>query len=118
MNIKTLKEHVTYFSEEFQYKAKHEEDVVVGGRILDIISPVDKDYPMFICLLDDKVGTSHVFVPENMMAAHKEELQIGQDVLLEGFVSIITREVKKEILKDISIFAYGMKDITKVGDTI
>lgn len=117
MKIADLKSHVTYFSEELQHKAKHEEDLVVGGKITSILSPVSEEYPMYVLTLDDLVGTSHVMVPDAMYDAYLEEFKIGNTVFMEGFANVITRTVKKEIKKDVTIFAYSMKDITKVGDT-
>jgi hypothetical protein len=117
MNISDIQQHVTYFSEELRHKAKHEEEVVVGGKITSIIPPVNDEYPMYIVMADDLIGTVHIMVPDTMMDAHLDNFQIGNFIFVEGFVNIITRTDKKETKKDISIFAFSMKDITKVGDT-
>lgn len=114
MNVQDIRTHVTYFSEELKLKAVQEEDVVVGGVIQTIVPPVNSEYPMYILALDDKVGISYVAVPENMMTHYGEELQAGNLVFLEGFVNV----VKHNDQKDVTIFAYSMKDITKIGDTI
>ena len=113
MNIATIKQHVTHFSEELRHKARHEENVVIGGAIQNIVPPIDEAFPMYIVTLDDLVGISYVVVPSTMIDAYMEDFQIGNFIFIEGFVNIVTRPNKK----DISVFAYSMKDITKVGDT-
>lgn len=117
MKIEDIQKHVTYFSEQLRFQAKHEEEIVVGGTITSIVPPIDEAYPMYILILDDLIGTTHVFAPNTLMDAYPNELKIGNVVFLEGFVNVVSRQINKEKKKDISIFAYGMKDITKVGDT-
>lgn len=112
-----LQMNVTHFSEQLRTETKHEQEVVIGGRITNIVLPLDEQYPMYIVMLDDLIGTTHVYVPNTMMEAYLDHFQIGKTVFVEGFVNVMTRHIKKEKKKDVTIFAYSMKDITKVGDT-
>jgi hypothetical protein len=112
--IAEMKQHVTYFSEQLKREAVHEQDVVVGGKITSIVPLTDFDerYPMYIVILDDLVGQVHVFVPDEMMQVYADEFQIGNYVFVEGFVNVITRRIHKELKRDISIFAYNLKEIS------
>ena len=114
--VTEIKQHVTHFSEQLRREAIHEQDVVVGGKITSIIPPLDDTFPMYIVILDDLVGQLHVFIPDEMMQVYMDQFQIGNHVFVEGFVNVITRRINKELKRDISIFAYGMKEISANGD--
>lgn len=116
MNVTEIKKHVTHFSEQLR-DLEQEAMVTVGGTITHIVAPVDEEYPLYVVILDDKVGTIHTVVPDSMMDAYPEQFKVGQTIFIEGFVNIITRQIRKEKKKDVSIFAFSMKDITLIGDT-
>jgi DNA polymerase III alpha subunit len=118
MEISEIKKHVTHFSLELKHNAAQEEEVVVGGRVTSVIPPVNEEYPMYIVMLDDTIGVTHVFVPDSMMTEFHSHFQKDNYVFVEGFVNFITRQGKKEVMKDVSVFAFALKDITTVGDTI
>lgn len=117
MKIVDIQKHITHFSEQLSQGVIHEQDVSVGGKVTAIVPPFDESYPMYILFLDDKVGTTHVFVPETMIDSFPEQIQIGNYVFVEGFANVVTRKDGKKIEKEVSVFAYAMKDITKVGET-
>jgi len=108
MNVAELKEHVTYFSEELRVKGLHREEVVVGGTIRAIIPAVsDEGKDAYIVTVDDHVGLLFVFVSDEMMFAYQDRITIGNSVLFEGLVNVLSRKDRR----DVSIFAYGLKDI-------
>ena len=110
MNVAELKEHVTYFSEELKTKGFHREEVVVGGVIRAVVPAVSDDgSDAYIVTVDDHVGLLYVFVSDAMMSAYKDRITIGSSVLFEGLVNVLSRQGKR----DVSVFAYGLKDINK-----
>lgn len=116
MNITDIQKHVTYFSEQLR-SAEHTEEVVIGGKINDILPPVNEEYPMYVVILDDFIGSSHVYVPDTMFQAFSDDFQVGNMVFLEGFVNVVSSYVSGKIVKETSVIAYGMKDITKEKET-
>lgn len=111
MEISEIKKHVTHFSLELASKAKFAEQVVTGGRIISIIPPVDEQHRMSILLLDDQVGTSHVFVSDRLMQHHSDAIQVGKYVFFEGVVSLIYRSEGKATKTEAAVYAYGLKEI-------
>lgn len=118
MELNEIKKHVTHFSLELKQKAVQEEEVIIGGKVTNVIPPVSDEYPMYIVMLDDHIGVNHVFVPDEMMTEFFSYFQKDNYVFVEGFVNFITRQEKKETKKDVSVFAFAVKDITTVGDVI
>lgn len=116
MHILDIKKHITHFSEELKYHAVHEENVTVGGKIIGYVPPVSEDHPMYIFLLDDHVGTVYVHVPEQMVL-ECSEISEGNYVFFEGFTNVISRYIEGELKKEVSVFAYNLKDISTNGDT-
>jgi|GEM_PF-3645094 len=116
--LSKFKKHVTHFSEQLKYQVVQEQEVIVGGTILNIVPPVDEEFPMYIVILDDLVGQTHVFVTEEIMNTFMDQFQIGQDVFIEGFVNIISRRIQGKEKRDVSVFAYDVKDFRKNGDNI
>ncbi len=112
MELHDIQKHITHFSEEIRLKAIHGEEVVVGGKIESIVPPLSDEHPMYVVILDDQVGTSHVFIPSEMYDAFSSRFQVGQYVFIEGFVKVMSRSIRKETTKDVSIYGYGLKDIT------
>jgi hypothetical protein len=117
MNITDIRQHVTHFSEELRHKAKHEEEVVVGGEITNIIPPVSEDFPLYTVMVDDKVGTVHIMVSDTMISAYSDKFQTGSYIFLEGFANVISHIEYRQQRKDVIIFAYNVKDITIIGDS-
>jgi DNA polymerase III alpha subunit len=110
MKIADIQKHITYFSEELRQKCKHEEEVTVGGIIQSIVPPInDETDSMYIVVVDDLVGALHVMVPVTMMEHYKGKFQIGEFIVVNGFVNVVSRSHKK----DISVFAYDLKDIAE-----
>lgn len=109
MELSEIRKHVTHYSLELKLKAVQEEEVVVGGRVTTIVPPVDDEYPMHIVMLDDLVGITHVLVPDNLMDEYKDSFSYGNYVFVEGFVNFVSHQQKKEMKKDVSVFAFGVK---------
>jgi hypothetical protein len=116
MKATEIAKHVTHFSEQLKF-ASQEEEVVVGGKLTNMISPVDDHYPMYVAVLDDAIGTLHVYVSDTMISAYPEQFEVGNYIFLEGFVNIMSHRVKDKTEKEVSVFAYAMKDITILQET-
>lgn len=112
-DLNHIKEHVTHFSIELGTKAVQEQEVTVGGRITHLIPPVSDEHPMYIAMMDDVLGTVHVFAPETLVSAYSEQFQPGNMVFVEGYVNFVTHTEKRKVKKDASVFAFGLKDTTK-----
>ncbi|MNI99012.1 hypothetical protein D3C73_1579810 [compost metagenome] len=54
---------------------------------------------------------------DEIMKEHSDVLKIGNIAFFEAFVGVLTRQIKKDEKKDVSVFAFSVKDITKVGET-
>lgn len=114
MELTDIKQHVTHFSEQLRLETKHREEVTVGGKILSIIPPITDDlHSMYVLVLDDKVGTHSVYISETLYQAFPEQFKKDNHVFLEGFVNVVNRHIKSAHKKEVSVFAYAMKDITR-----
>lgn len=119
MKLNEIRRNVTHLSEELQHRAVQEEEVVVGGLIVDVVPPINDDFPMYIFTVDDTIGTIHVHVPKIMYHAYESSLSKGKYAFFEGFVNIVTSQSRKEVKKNISIYSYALKDISsEVGQLL
>ncbi|MED3627955.1 hypothetical protein P4478_12920 [Bacillus subtilis] len=113
MELDEIKQYVTHLSEELRLNAAHEQHVIVGGKIVNIIPPFIKENSIFIVSIDDGIGTMNVLISDDFMSQFKEEVVLGEYVFFEGFANVVSRSIKNEVKKDVSVFAYSLKDITK-----
>ncbi len=117
MELAEIQKHVTHFSEEIRTNATHGKEVIVGGKIESIIPPLSREDIMYVVMLDDQVGVSHIYVPNLLFHAFPEHFKIGNYIFVEGFVKVMSRSIKKEKKKDVCIYAYSLKDITNNLET-
>jgi hypothetical protein len=113
LNIEEIRQHVTHFSEELKFNVIQEQEIIVGGRVLSVVPPIDDKYPMYIVMLDDNVGVNHVYVLDTMFNAYKDFFVEGSYIFVEGLANVVSRSRNREIKKEVSVFAYAMKDITR-----
>ncbi|MBU5262051.1 hypothetical protein [Bacillus atrophaeus] len=113
MELDEIKKHITHLSEEIRLNAVHEQHVIVGGKIVDIIPPFTKENSIYILTIDDVIGTMNVLVSDTFMTEFNDRIELDKYVFFEGFANVVSRFIKKEIKKDVSVFAYSLKDITK-----
>ncbi|ARC67279.1 hypothetical protein B14_200068 (plasmid) [Bacillus licheniformis] len=111
MELADIKKHTTHLSEEVRLNAAHEEHVTVGGKIINITPPFNKENSTYIVTIDDSIGTLNVLVSEAFMTEFKDLVVQGNYVFFEGFVNIVSRSIKGEVKKDVSVFAYSLKCI-------
>lgn len=113
MEISDIKPHVTHFSEQLRFEGQHEQEVVVGGKILSVVQPVTQEHhDMYAVLIDDCLGTFIAYVTETLYQTFMNQFQVGNLIFLEGYLNVITRSIRKDIKREVSVLAYGVKDIT------
>lgn len=117
MNITQLKQHVTHFSASLRLDCSHGQEVVVGGRVTHILPPLSESYPKVMVQIEDYLGQLCIFVPEALLDSQEKAVHVGDFFIFEGYVNVIHRIIQNEPIKDITIFAFDMKDITSNGDT-
>jgi hypothetical protein len=109
--VKDIGSFVTHYSEEVKQRAKHLDQVRIAGRITQIRSPLmeSKDDYLLSCYVfevDDDVGSLMVYVSPMMFHHYREILHKDNVIMFEGYVNVITRELKGVIQKEYSIVAY------------
>lgn len=116
-NLHLFKKHATHFTEQVKMSSDHLDEVKIAGEIKSIVLPVSNDInelsSYYVFHIDDSVGDMFVYVTP-YMKSHYDFLQVGNLVAFSGYVNILRREVKNEIIKDVSIVAYEAQKIKKV----
>lgn len=113
MNISELRECITHFSEEIKQKSKHQDEVVVGGKITNIIPPFLDEIPMYLLQIDDYVGTLYVYLSSNLFEMYQRDLKVDHFICFKGFVNIVSQKIKDEVKKSCSIMAFDVLTLKK-----
>lgn len=111
MNVSELRKYVTHFSEELKFKTGHRDEVLVGGQIKNIVPPILEEFPMYLIIVDDMVGTLHIYASEKLYKAYSEHLQIGKHVFVKGFVNVVSHYKYDHLEKDYTVIAYDLANI-------
>lgn len=112
-HVRNIQSHVTHLSAELNKNAIHGQEVVVGGRITGIVPPSDLiDDERYIFFVDDYIDSFHVLVPKALKEAFSDKLQLNQIVFFEGFANVVTRIRLQQEVREVSVIAYGLKDIS------
>jgi hypothetical protein len=109
--VKDIGSYVTHYSEEVKQRAKHLDQVRIAGKITQIRFPLmeSKDDYLLSCYVfevDDDVGSLMVYVSPMMFNHYREILHKDNVVMFEGYVNVVTRELKGTIQRECSIVAY------------
>lgn len=109
--VKDISSFITHYSEEIRQRAKHLEQVRIAGRITKVRPPLmesNDDYfiSCYVFEVDDDIGSLMVYVSPMMFNHYREILHKNNVVMFEGYVNVITRELKGVIQKEYSIVAY------------
>jgi hypothetical protein len=107
--IATIRSVATHFSEELKHKAKPKDEVTIAGRITEC-APIDEEYIMLV--LDDFVGTSRVLISLTMYEHFQSICQMGQFVIVEGYVNALMRKLHNLVETQYSIIGFDMKLLT------
>ncbi|MCD7911031.1 hypothetical protein KC480_05765 [Bacillus velezensis] len=113
MELAEIKRQITHLSEELRLNAIHEQHVIVGGKIVDIIPPFTKENSIYILRIDDVIGTINVLVSEVFMNEFKNQITLDEVLFFEGYANVVSRVIKQKVKKDVSVFAYSLKEISE-----
>lgn len=112
--VKRVKDHVVTFSvtaDKYVSDKKEPIEAVMGGEIVEITEPVKycpsgmNDDLFYVIKIDDGIGQFFVDLKDVAYNYFKESLKIGNIVLVEGRLSILKRNIDKEV----HLYAWNIK---------
>ena len=108
--VDRFRNHVTHFSEELKIRSKIKDDVVVGGRVIEVASlgPIHFGESYYKLVLMDPIGTVNVLISDCLWGNVKDWIftQENPYVLVKGIVNVVSRKLHDKMESQYTIIGY------------